>query len=68
MIEAVALTYGMLLSFVLTGASRNRKLERANPPMLNYIGYVLFGITCSVALMAASYAPWGVITDSAMAI
>lgn len=68
MIEAVALTYGMLLSFVLTGASRNRKLARANPPMLMYIGYVLFGVTCSVVLMAASYAAWGVITDSAAAI
>jgi hypothetical protein len=58
----------MLLSFVLSGASRNRKLERANPPVLNYIGYVLFGITCSVALMAATYAAWGVISDSTAAI
>ena len=63
MIEAVALTYGMLLSFVLTGASRNKKLSRANPPVLMYVGYVLFGITCSVAVMAATYAAWGVVTD-----
>ncbi|MDR6787513.1 hypothetical protein J2Y58_000854 [Sphingomonas sp. BE138] len=66
MIEAVALTYGMLLSFVLTGASRNKKLSRANPPILTYVGYVLFGITCSVAVMAATYAAWGVVTDSAV--
>ncbi|WP_394648865.1 hypothetical protein [uncultured Sphingomonas sp.] len=58
----------MLLSFVLTGASRNRKLERANPPVLLYVGYVLFGITCSVAVMAATYAAWGVVTDAATAI
>ncbi len=64
MIEAVALTYGMLLSFVLSGASRNRKLARANPPVLMYIGYVLFGITCSVAAMAATYVAWGVATDA----
>ncbi|WP_022687161.1 hypothetical protein [Sphingomonas phyllosphaerae] len=66
MIEAVALTYGMLLSFVLTGASRNRKLARANPPMLMYVGYVLFGITCSVAIMAGTYAAWGVVRGTAI--
>ncbi|KQN93125.1 hypothetical protein ASE95_11200 [Sphingomonas sp. Leaf231] len=66
MIEAVALTYGMLLSFVLSGASRNRKLSRANPPVLMYVGYVLFGITCSVAVMAGTYAAWGVASGAAI--
>lgn len=64
MLEAVALTYGMLLSFVLAGATRNRKLERANPPMLNYVGFVLFGVTMAVAVMAGGYAAWSMATGA----
>lgn len=66
MLEAVALTYGMLLSFVLSGASRNKKLARPNPPMLNYIGYVLFGATSTVAVMLAGYAGWSVVSGGAI--
>ncbi len=68
MIEAVALTYGMLLSFVLSGASHNRKLERPNPPMLNYVGYVLFGATVTAALLLAGYGVWGMATGAALAV
>lgn len=68
MIEAVALTYGMLLSFVLSGASHNRKLERPNPPMLNYVGYVLFGATMAVAVLLAGYGLWGMATGAMVAV
>jgi hypothetical protein len=68
MIEAVALTYGMLLSFVLSGASRNRKLARPNPPMLEYVGYVLFGVTATAAVALALYAGWGVIDGAVTAV
>ena len=66
MLEAVALTFGMLVSFVLTGATRNRKLQRPNPPMLTYVGYVLVGITACVSLMAAGYAAYGFATGQAL--
>jgi hypothetical protein len=51
-------TYGMLVSFVLSGASRNRKLQRSNPRILENFGYVLLG--CSAALSATlfCYAAW----------
>ena len=58
MLEAVAITYGMLLSFVLSGASRNRKLARPNPPVLSCIGYVLLGGTCTASVSLACYAIW----------
>ncbi|PZQ58103.1 MAG: hypothetical protein DI544_15010 [Sphingomonas taxi] len=66
MLEVAALTYGMLLSFVFAGASRNRKLERANPPVLNYVGYVLVGATCTMAVLLAAYAAWGLATGKGM--
>lgn len=66
MLEVAALTYGMLLSFVLTGASRNRKLQRPNPAVLNHIGYVLFGMTCAVSAMLTVYALWGVANGAAI--
>lgn len=54
MVETVMFTYGMLASFVLAGASRNRRLQRRNPRALEYFGYVLLG--CSSALSIALFA------------
>ncbi len=66
MLEAVALTFGMLVSFVLTGATRNRRLRRANPPMLTYVGYVLVGISAGVCALALGYAAYGFATGQAL--
>lgn len=66
MIEAVALTFGMLVSFVLTGATRNRKLRRPNPPMLTHLGYVLVGICACVSVLALGYAGWAAATGQAI--
>ncbi len=51
MLGAIVCTYGMLASFVLSGASRNRKMRRPNPPILAYVGYVLCGLSGGLALM-----------------
>lgn len=50
MFGAIAFAYGLLTSFVLSGASRNQKLQRPNPPMLVHVGYVCLG--CSAGLSA----------------
>jgi len=50
MFGAIAFAYGLLTSFVLSGATRNRKLQRPNPPMLVSVGYVCLG--CSAGLSA----------------
>ncbi len=49
MLGAIVFTYGMLMSFVLQGATRNAKLKKPNPPMLQYIGYVLVGLTAGLS-------------------
>jgi hypothetical protein len=57
MFGAIAFAYGLLTSFVLSGAARNRKLQRRNPPMLEYVGYVCFG--CSTGLSVLLFARVG---------
>lgn len=59
MLEAVALTFGMVVSFVLTGATRNHRLHRPNPPMLTYVGYVLVGLCACVSALSLGYAGYG---------
>jgi hypothetical protein len=56
MLGALVFTYGMLTSFVLSGASRNQALRRPNPPMLQAIGYLLCGLSAgwSVLLFASA--------------
>jgi len=55
--ETAIVTYGMLTSFVLSGAERNRRASRANPKMLERVGYVLCGTSAGAAgllLLAAA--------------
>lgn len=56
MFDAVALTYGMLMSFVLSGASLNLKLRRPHPPTMIYLGYLLCGVTAGIAILAGMQA------------
>ncbi len=45
------LIYGFLTSFVLSGASRNRRENRPNPRMMEWVGHVLIGVSIGMALM-----------------
>lgn len=51
MFDAVAMTYGLLMSFVLSGASQNVKLRRPHPPIMVYLGYLLCGVTAGLAIL-----------------
>jgi hypothetical protein len=59
MMGAAVFTYGMLTSFVLSGASRNRRLERPDPPVMTYLGHVLFGVSASTSVLLSGYAACG---------
>ena len=56
MVGAAVFVYGLLVSFIFSGASRNAKLQRPNPPMVTYMGYVLVGITTGVSLLLFAHA------------
>ena len=66
MLGAVVFTYGMLMSFVLSGASRNAKARRPNPQVLQYVGYVLLGTTATASVLLLGYAAWGFATDAVL--
>ena len=56
MIEFAVFTFGMLASFVLSGLGRNKKAQRANPPILRYMGLVLMGFSGAMGVMLLGYA------------
>lgn len=60
MVGPMVFVYGLLISFVLSGASRNARLRRPNPPVMQYAGYVLCGLSggVSVLLLAAVALAW----------
>ncbi|WBH16892.1 hypothetical protein [Sphingomonas radiodurans] len=56
MVGTAMFFYGLLLSFIFSGASRNAKLHRPNPPMMQYLGYVLCGLTAGVSVILIAHA------------
>ncbi len=66
MFGAVAFTYGLLMTFVLSGVSRNARLCRPNPAMLSVIGYLLVGITGGASLVLFGYAGWTYLSGAAV--
>ncbi|MBB5713833.1 hypothetical protein [Sphingomonas aerophila] len=61
MVGVVVFTYGLLASFVLSGASRNERMRRPNPPVLDYIAYLLFGMSAAASVLLSGYAVWQLI-------
>jgi len=53
MFEFAALTYGVVVSFVMASTGRNRREARKNPPLLTLFGWTLmtFSATTGVGLM-----------------
>jgi hypothetical protein len=56
---AAAFTYSLLSGFVLSSASRNKREGRGNPPMLDYVGYGLVGVSIVISLILAYLALTG---------
>ncbi|KQM66217.1 MULTISPECIES: hypothetical protein [unclassified Sphingomonas] len=61
MVETAVFTYGLLASFVLSAASHNQRAQRPNPPIMNYIGYVLLGMSVAATVLLTGYALWQLI-------
>jgi len=51
MVEAAVVTYGVLTSFVLSGAARNKRMRRSNPAALERVGYVLCGTSIGASAL-----------------
>lgn len=61
MVGTAMFFYGLLVSFIFSGASRNAKLRRPNPPMMQHLGYVLCGLTAGGSVILIVHAVGSVI-------
>ncbi|WEK42439.1 MAG: hypothetical protein P0Y64_13710 [Candidatus Sphingomonas colombiensis] len=59
MVGPAVFTYGLLMSFIFAGASRNAKLRRPNPPMIQYTGYIMCGLTGALSVILFAVATLG---------
>ncbi len=63
MVGAIAFAYGMVTSFVLSGAAHNRRMQRPNPPLLQHLGYVCLGSSAAFSALLFAYAGYGLLAD-----
>lgn len=63
MLQFAMLVYGLLLMFVLTSTSRNKREGRAHAPMLIYVGYLLCGVSAGAAVGLPLVASMGINLD-----
>lgn len=62
MFEFVALTYGVLASFLMSSASRNRRDARKNPTIVNLVGWGMMSFSLAAALFILSYVAYSVLS------
>ncbi|MBN2972625.1 hypothetical protein JW805_11420 [Roseomonas aeriglobus] len=56
MLEVLAFSCSLLLSFVMTGVERNHRQRRPHHPMLVHAGYALVGLLAASSLLLTGYA------------
>lgn len=56
MIEFTVFLYGLLSAFVLMSAEQNRRLSRPNPAMVTAVGWGLFSMSSSLAILLGAVA------------
>lgn len=56
MIEFSVFVYGLLSGFVLIAAAQNRRLNRPNPAMVTAIGWGLFSMSSTLAVLLGAIA------------
>lgn len=56
MLEFTVFLYGLLSAFVLMSAEQNRRLSRPNPAMVTAVGWGLFSMSSSLAVLLGGVA------------
>jgi len=68
MFEFAALTYGVIVSFVMASASRNRREARTNPPILYAFAWTLMTFSATTGVGLLSYCGYHALTGSSVVI
>lgn len=56
MLATAVTIYGLLMSFIFSAGTRNRREGRPNPPIMTMAGHVLCGMTVGVAVLLPVWA------------
>lgn len=54
MLEFSVFMYGLLTGFVLISAEQNRRAARPNPAMVNAVGWGLFSMSSTLAILCGA--------------
>jgi len=68
MFEFAALTYGVIVSFVMASTSRNRREARHNPPLLNLFGWTLMTFSATSGVGLLGYCGYHALTGATVTI
>ena len=68
MFEFAALTYGVIASFVMASVSRNRRQQRAHPPLLIGFGWMLMAFSLTVGIGLFGYCGYHALAGTPVAI
>ncbi|HWI84797.1 MAG TPA: hypothetical protein VNT42_00545 [Sphingomonas sp.] len=68
MFEFAALTYGLIASFVMASAHRNRREARTHPPILLMLGWTLMAFSLTVGVGLFGYAGYSVLTGAPLIV
>ncbi|SFS06107.1 hypothetical protein [Sphingomonas jatrophae] len=58
MLEAVAVTYTFIASFVLASAERNRRQQRPHARQLEFFGRLLMALSLTLSVLLGGWAAW----------
>ena len=68
MFEFAALTYGVIVSFVMASTSRNRREARSTPPILYAFGWTLMPFSATTGIGLLSYCGYHALTGTPVVI
>jgi hypothetical protein len=68
MFQFVALTYGMLASFVFASVHRNRREARRHPAILLFFSWVLMAFSLTAGIGLLGYVGYSTLTGAPIAI
>ena len=68
MFQLAALTYGLIVSFVMASTLRNRREARTNPPILHAFGWTLMTFSGTTGIGLLTYCGYHAMTGAPVII
>ena len=62
MLEVAALFYGVIASFIMASAARNRREARGNPPIVILFGWFMLAFSAAMGALLLGVTGWQLLT------